>query len=121
MKAVRALKGQKRNTIKLNDGQAVEGCSRLQGRVSLGSVRRDQDGRRHQGESQDEAQGEVDEGGAAQQHGQVEHSHQLQHLPALLRALARQQPSTHTRTHSCSLRAPSAAARDQPRRYLCVL
>lgn len=54
----------------------------------------DQDGGWHQGESQDEAQGEVDEGGAAQQHGQVEHRHQLQHPPALLRPLARQKPLT---------------------------
>lgn len=53
----------------------------------------------HQSESQDEAQGEVDEGGAAQQHGQVEDGHQLQHPPALLRALARQQPLRNSTTH----------------------
>lgn len=55
-------------------------------------MRRDDDGRRHQRERQDEAQGEVDEGGAAQQHSQVQHSHQLQDPPALLRPLARQEP-----------------------------
>lgn len=58
---------------------------------------------RNQSESQYEAQREVDEGGAAQQHGQVEDGHQLQHPPALLRALARQQSlanSTPHRSHS---------------------
>lgn len=53
----------------------------------------------NQSESQDEAQREVDEGGAAQQHGQVEDGHQLQHPPALLRALPRQQSLTNSTTH----------------------
>ncbi len=54
----------------------------------------------HQGESQDEAQGEVDDGGATQQHSQVQHSNQLQHFPALLRPLARHEPSTNSVTNS---------------------
>ena len=63
----------------------------------------DEGGHRHQAESQDEAQREVDEGGATQQHSQVKHRDQLQHLPALLRALARQEPGTGRRTKNSSL------------------
>lgn len=65
----------------------------------------DAGGHRHQGESQDEAQREVDEGGAAQQHSQVEHGHQLEHPPALLCALACQQPLRNSTTYRslCSI------------------
>lgn len=56
--------------------------------ILLWHVGCDESSHGHQSESQDEAQGEIDEGGATQEHSQVQHSHQLQHLPALLRPLA---------------------------------
>lgn len=62
-------------------------------------VGRDEGSNGHQSESQDEAQREVDERGAAQQHGQVEDGHQLQHPPAHLRSLARQQSVRNSTTH----------------------
>ena len=64
----------------------------------LGQMGRDEGGNGHQGDCQDESQGEVDEGGAAQQHGQVQQSHQLQHLPALLCALSHQEPGKMDRS-----------------------
>lgn len=104
MKADRTLRGEERRekwgftSIWQTDGFA--GGQRICDGALLWYVGCDEGSHRNKCESQDVAQGEVDEGGATQQHGQVQHSYQLQHFPALLCPLAWQQPSTNSNTSS---------------------
>lgn len=99
MKAVRTLKREEKS--KWNAWRSRAETAWESG--LLRAVGCDEHGHWHQGEGQDEAQGEVDEGGAAQQHSQVQHSHQLQDSPALLRPLASQEPLTDSTTISFAL------------------
>lgn len=86
MKADRTLRGEGEESSVLLPYVSTESYNSVNicVRVLLWDVGCDEGRYGHQGESQDEAQGEIDEGGATQQHSQVQHRHQLQHSPALL-------------------------------------
>lgn len=61
----------------------------------LRDMGRDESSDGHQSQSQDKTKGEVNEGSATQQDGQVQHSHELQDPPPLFGPLSGQQPATN--------------------------